>query len=262
MPGTSPPVHTAAHPRTAVVTGAASGVGAAAAAMWLRESWHVAAMDHDADGLAALAARHGSPRSLITICADVTSEHEVESAARRIRSSFAGVDALFNNAGIGPSAGPDVMSDISATTLTSWETTIRTNLTSVMLVTRSLVPLLLRTRGSIVNNASISGLAGMPGTVAYSASKGGLIAMTRALASELAPRQVRVNCICPGPIDTPMNRPWAEDPDQFRYLIQNIPSGRVAAPDEIAAVAHFLCSESASYINGAIIPVDGAWTAV
>ena len=86
--------------------------------------------------------------------------------------------------------------------------------------------------------------------------------MTRALASELAPRQVRVNCICPGPIDTPMNKPWLEDPDQFRYLVQNVPSGRVATPYEVAAVAHFLCSEAASYINGAIIPVDGGWTAV
>jgi NAD(P)-dependent dehydrogenase (short-subunit alcohol dehydrogenase family) len=209
-----------------------------------------------------LAARHHSPHNLLTICADLTSEREVESAAQRVCSSFAGVDALFNNAGIGPSAGSDVMSDISATTLLSWDATIRTNLTSAMLVIRSFVPLLLRSNGSIVNNASISGLAGMPGTLAYSASKGGLIAMTRALASELAPRHVRVNCICPGPIDTPMNKPWLDDPDQLRYLTQNIPCGRVATAYEVAAVAHFLCSEAASYINGAIIPVDGGWTAV
>lgn len=262
MPGVSPSVHAATHPRTVVVTGAASGVGAAAAEMWLQANWQVAAIDRDGDGLAALAARYRSPRALLTICADVTSEHEVESAARRICSSFGTVDALFNNAGIGPSADADVMSDIAATTLASWDATIRTNLTSVMLVIRSLAPLLLRARGSIVNNASISGLTGMAGTVAYSASKGGIIAMTRALASELAPRQVRVNCICPGPIDTPMNKPWLEDPDQFRYLVQNVPSGRVATPYEVAAVAHFLCSEAASYINGAIIPVDGGWTAV
>jgi len=258
----SPSAQTAAHPRTVVVTGAASGVGAAATEMWLRENWQVAAIDRDGDGLAALAARCRSPNALVTIRADVTSEHAVESAAQRICSSFGAVDALFNNAGVGPSAGADVMCDISATTLTSWDATIRANLTSVMLVIRSLVPLLLRARGSIVNNASISGLAGMAGTVAYSASKGGLVAMTRALVSELAPRQVRVNCICPGPIDTPMNKPWLEDPDQFRYLVQNIPSGRVATPNEVAAVAHFLCSEAASYINGAIIPVDGGWTAL
>jgi NAD(P)-dependent dehydrogenase (short-subunit alcohol dehydrogenase family) len=258
----SPSAQTAAHPRTAVVTGAASGVGAAATEMWLRENWQVAAIDRDGDGLAALAVRCRSPDSLVTICADVTSEHEVEAVPEQVRRSFGTVHALFNNAGIGPSAGAEVMRDISATTLTSWDATIRANLTSVMLITRSLVPLLLRTRGSIVNNASISGLAGMAGTIAYSASKGGLIAMTRALASELAPQQVRVNCICPGPIDTPMNKPWLEDPDQFRYIVQNIPSGRVATPYEVAAVACFLCSEAASYINGAIIPVDGGWTAV
>lgn len=258
----SPSAQTAAQSRVVVVTGAASGVGAAAAKMWLRENWQVAAIDRDEDGLAALAARCRSPDALITIRADVTSEQAVESAAHRICSSFGAVDALFNNAGIGPSAGADVMCDISTTTLASWDATIRANLTSVMLVIRSLLPLIFRAHGSIVNNASISGLTGMAGTVAYSASKGGLVAMTRALASELAPRQVRVNCICPGPIDTPMNKPWLEDPDQFRYLVQNIPSGRVAAPDEVAAVAYFLCSGAASYINGAIIPVDGGWTAV
>jgi NAD(P)-dependent dehydrogenase (short-subunit alcohol dehydrogenase family) len=131
-----------------------------------------------------------------------------------------------------------------------------------MLVSKHLIPLMRRRGGVIVNNASISGLVGMPEAAAYTASKGGLIALTRSLAAEWGPHGIRVNCICPGPIDTPMNQPWLTDSDKAGYLLGNIPLGRVAAPREIAAAAYFLCSPDASFFNGAVIPVDGGWTAV
>jgi NAD(P)-dependent dehydrogenase (short-subunit alcohol dehydrogenase family) len=115
--------------------------------------------------------------------------------------------------------------------------------------------------GAIVNNASINGLVGLPGADAYTAAKGGVVALTRILAVDWGPRGIRVNCICPGAIDTPMIAPVLADQHVVEYFVANCPLGRLGRPDEVAQVALFLASDAASYVNGAIIPVDGGWTA-
>jgi NAD(P)-dependent dehydrogenase (short-subunit alcohol dehydrogenase family) len=115
--------------------------------------------------------------------------------------------------------------------------------------------------GAIINNASINGLVGLPGADAYTAAKGGVVALTRILAVDWGPRGIRVNCICPGAIDTPMIAPALADQQVVEYFVTNCPLRRLGRPDEVAQVALFLASDAASYVNGAIIPVDGGWTA-
>lgn len=113
----------------------------------------------------------------------------------------------------------------------------------------------------IINNASINALVAVHGADAYTAAKGGLVALTRAMAVDWGPHGIRVVCICPGPIDTPMNRPYLNDPERVRSMERRIPLGRVATPEEVADVAVFLAGPSAAYLNGTVIPVDGGWTA-
>jgi NAD(P)-dependent dehydrogenase (short-subunit alcohol dehydrogenase family) len=124
------------------------------------------------------------------------------------------------------------------------------------------IPIMVKQGGGvIINTSSINGLVALSGADAYTASKGGLIALTRVLASDWGPKGIRVNCICPGGVDTPMVAGAMADPQTAEYLQMNSPLGRVARPEEIAQVALFLASDAASYVNGAIIPVDGGWTA-
>ena len=124
------------------------------------------------------------------------------------------------------------------------------------------IPVMVRQGGGvIINNASINALVAMPGADAYTAAKGGIVALTRVLASDWGPKGVRVNCICPGGVDTPMIAPVLQDPQVRAAMEANCPLGRVASPEEIARVALFLASDDSSYVNGVILPVDGGWTA-
>jgi NAD(P)-dependent dehydrogenase (short-subunit alcohol dehydrogenase family) len=133
---------------------------------------------------------------------------------------FGTVDVLFNNAGVGPSAtGRWTMANVVETPAEAWDAILAINLKGPALVSKYVIPVMLRhRRGVIVNNASINGLVAVPGADAYTASKGGLVALTRAMASEWGPQGIRVNCLCPGPVDTPMNAPWLGDPAKVAFF--------------------------------------------
>lgn len=231
-----------------LVTGAASGIGAACATVLAAEGWDVIGADLTARD-AQTGDAPGGVRHL-----DVTDE--------------AGWDALL--ADIGPldglvtCAGIRTRSLIVDTSLAEWERHLRVNLTGTWLAIRSFlraIPPGDTSPRSIVTIASVNATIAVPGQAHYVASKGGIVALTRAAALEGAPLGVRANSIAPGPIRTPMAAERLDDPEQVRWLTGRVPLGRVGEPDEIAQVAAFLLSPKASYISGEVIYADGGWAA-
>jgi NAD(P)-dependent dehydrogenase (short-subunit alcohol dehydrogenase family) len=194
---------------------------------------------------------------------DVSREEDVAAMVERTIARWGRVDVLFNNAGVGYGAGFKLGS-ILETPLADWNGMLGVNLNGAYLCSRHVVPHMLRQKaGSIVHNASMNGLVGNPGTSdAYTAAKGGIIALTRTMAAEYGRQNVRVNCICPGPIDTPMLAPALRNPEKARRYEEKTLLGRVGTAQEVANVALFLASDEASYVTGVIMPVDGGWTAV
>jgi NAD(P)-dependent dehydrogenase (short-subunit alcohol dehydrogenase family) len=225
------------------VTGGASGIGLASARRAAELGARVAVMD-----LAP------GPADLLSIECDVADPASVRRAFSALRRTLGPVSVLVNNAGVAP---PGSFDDLD---LESWERTLRINLTGAYNCSRAALPQL-RTAGggSIVNVASLAGkLRSVTADAAYSASKGGLIAFTRHLAAELAPEGIRVNCVCPGPVDTPIiERNLAGLPQRLAAMEASIPLGRMARPEEIASVICFLATAAASYMTGAAVDVNG-----
>jgi meso-butanediol dehydrogenase / (S,S)-butanediol dehydrogenase / diacetyl reductase len=249
--------------KVAVVTGAASGVGRRAAVLFAEAGASVVLFDRDADGLTRARGELSDGGGSLPVVVDVSDEKSVAVGVAAVVDRFGTIDVLFNNAGIGPSSDAVFpMRNVVDTPLSAWTGILSVNLVGTALMCRSVLPVMLDAgRGSIINNSSINGMVGLIGADAYTASKGGVIALSRSMAVEFAGRGIRVNCLCPGPIDTPMGAPWYADPQKRTYLESNIPLGRIAQPQEIAEVALFLATDASSYLSGAVIPVDGAWTA-
>lgn len=250
--------------KVAVITGAASGQGRAAAHLFAEEGARVVLTDISEEGVEE-AAREirdngGTATALVT---DVAREQDVSDMIRAAVDEFGTLDILFNNAGVGYSAADRLtMASVVDTPEEDWDSILAINLKGVAMGCKHAIPIMVENGGgAIVNNASINALVGLSGADAYTAAKGGIVALTRVLAVDWGPSGVRVNCICPGGVDTPMIAPAIADEQILNFMRDNTPLGRLARPEETARVALFLASDEASYLNGAVIPVDGGWTA-
>lgn len=236
--------------KTVVITGATSGIGAATAELFAYEGASVALVGRcEIRGAALVEKITGKGGNAKFIPCDVSSEAEVESMAEQVRNAFAGVDILFNNAGV---MLPSM--EIERMPVQDWKKTFEINITGMFYVTRYLKPMILERRGCIVNNASIAGMQhyAIGRSYAYSASKAAVIQFTHQMAKNYGEEGVRVNCICPGIIDTPI----LGDRDR-KACAERIPLGYVGQPEDVAKVVAFLASDEAAYLTGVVLPVDG-----
>ena len=237
--------------KTAVVTGAARGIGLATTRAFLAEGWRVVMIDRDAPALEEAAAPLAGVDAVVC---DVSQPGQVDQMAAYLAETAGGVDALVNNAGVAD-FGP-----IAETDFTRWRTVMETNLDGVFLMSQALREALCAARGAIVNIASISGLRASTLRVAYGTSKAAVIHLTMQQAAELGEYGIRANCVAPGPVNTKLAMA-VHTPDIIAAYHDAIPLNRYGTEDELANVICFLCSDKASYVTGQIIAVHGGFEA-
>lgn len=248
--------------KVVLITGGNSGIGRAAALRFAAAGAQVviAARNLEASRAVVTEIESAGDQAHAVAC-DVTKAADCDAAVEVCLERYGGLDVLFNNAGI-------IFREKSAldTTDEQWEQTMAVNATGTFLMSRAAVAVMVaRGGGAVVNNASYFGLVGGRGAAAYSASKGAVVLLTKAMALDHARDGIRINCVCAGSVDTPMLRGEMEEMGgerAVRHLFEEKhPIGRIASPDEIAAAVLFLASEDAGFITGAALPVDGGLTA-
>ena len=238
--------------RTAVITGGCSGIGLATVKRFLEEGANGVIGDLDDARGNELAGELG----VTYVHVDVTSKEEVDALFKTAKDTYGSVDIAFNNAGISP---PDDDS-ILDTDLDAWRRVQEVNLTSVYLCCKAAIPYMLeQKRGSIINTASFVAVMGAATSqISYSASKGGVLSMSRELGVQFAREGIRVNALCPGPVNTPLLKElFAKDPERAARRLVHVPMGRFGEPDELAAAVLFLASDDASFITANTFLVDG-----
>jgi NAD(P)-dependent dehydrogenase (short-subunit alcohol dehydrogenase family) len=234
--------------KVCVITGAASGIGAESARLFSSEGAAVVGVDLSDGAVGDLA-----------IQADVTDAEQVESMYARTREEYGRIDVLFNNAGISPDDDASVLD----TSLEAWQRVQNVNLKSVFLCCKHGIPHLLEGGGgSVINTASfVATMGAATSQISYTASKGGVLALSRELGVEFARRGVRVNALCPGPVNTPLLQElFAKDPEKAQRRLVHLPLGRFAEAAEIARAALFLASDDSSYVTASTFLVDGGLT--
>ncbi|MHB1613699.1 MAG: 3-oxoacyl-ACP reductase [Actinomycetes bacterium] len=238
--------------RTAVVTGGGSGIGLASVRRLAAEGAHVVVADIDETAGQAAAAEVGG----LFVRTDVTSPADVEELFAAAHRTYGSIDVAFNNAGISPPHDDT----IQTTGLEAWRRVQEVNLTSVYLCCKTALPYMQHQgKGSIINTASFVAIMGAATSqISYTASKGGVLAMSRELGVQFAREGIRVNALCPGPVNTPLLQElFASDPERAARRLVHIPMGRFAEPEEIAAAVAFLASDDSSFITAAQFVVDG-----
>ncbi|HEX4835069.1 MAG TPA: glucose 1-dehydrogenase [bacterium] len=246
--------------KVTLITGAGSGMGRLAALTFAREGARVVAADVSAsagEDTAAQVARAGG--EAVFVEADVSNEDQVRTVVRRAVERFGRLDVLYNNAGIFPEQDGSVV-DVAEDV---WDRVMAVNLKGIYLCCKHGIPELLRAGGgSIINVASFVALVGC--TVpqdAYTASKGGVIALTKSLAVQFGPRRIRSNAIAPGPIETPLLTSWLlANPEAKKLRLDRIPMGRFGRPEDIVQMALYLASDESTWVNGSVLVVDGGIT--
>jgi NAD(P)-dependent dehydrogenase (short-subunit alcohol dehydrogenase family) len=240
--------------KTAIVTGAASGIGREVARLLAEQGARVVAVD------ISPAVQDLEAEGVLALVGDTSASGTAEKAVATATDTFGGLDVLINNSGY------IVWKPLAETTEEDWDRVMAVNVKSMFLFSRAAAPAIeSRGGGAIVNTASISGLIGLPTQVAYCASKGAVVQLTRVLAVELAPAKIRVNAVAPGAVDTQFLRQIVDSADDPAGLGASIaashPLGRIATPEEIARTIVFLASDAAAFVTGAILAADGGYTA-
>ena len=244
--------------KVAVITGAGGGMGREAAILFAEEGASVCIAD--VDGRAAEETVGLCPGKAFALAVDVADEEQVASMYARTAERFGGVDVLYNNAGISPGDDASVLE----TSVEAWQRVQDVNTKGVFLCCKHGIPHLLgRGGGSVINVASFVALVGAATSqISYTASKGAVLAMSRELGVQFARQGVRVNALCPGPVETPLLlRIWSETPGAAERRLVHVPMGRMAKPREIVNAALFLASDESSYVNASTFLVDGGLTA-
>lgn len=238
--------------KVAVITGAASGIGRASARRFATEGARVVVADLATNEGESLAIEIGGSYCHVDVADEPSVEHLFETAA----ATFGGIDVLFNNAGISPPEDDSIL----MTSIDAWRRVQEVNLTSVYLCCRYGIPhLQQRGGGSIINTASfVAVLGSATSQISYTASKGGVLSMSRELGVQFAREGIRVNALCPGPVNTPLLQElFAKDPERAARRLVHVPMGRFAEPEEIASAALFLASDESSFITASTFMVDG-----
>ncbi|MDG7044882.1 MAG: glucose 1-dehydrogenase [Nitrososphaerota archaeon] len=237
--------------KVAIVTGGARGIGSGIAKAFASEGANVAIADLDYEGALAASMKFGE--SAFAIKADVSIKIDVETMVKSVIKKYGRIDILVNNAGI-----QTVMPFLDLSRK-DWKRVLDVNLSGAFLCSQSVAKEMIRKRinGVIINISSIHGYIPRSTKLHYDVSKAGLIMLTKETALELAPYHIRVNCIAPGIIDTPMNQELLRDPEKRKMIEQRVPLEKIGSADDVARAALFLASDDSSYITGAALPVDG-----
>jgi NAD(P)-dependent dehydrogenase (short-subunit alcohol dehydrogenase family) len=246
-------------PKVALITGAASGIGAGIAELFAESGYAVAAVDIDGEGVKRMARKLSAHARAIAIPADIGVQDQAQAAVAAVIREFGNLSVLVNNAGI------EVSGAVTDLDVTQWDRQIAVNLRGAFLMSRYSIPAM-RERGSaIIHISSVHAFVSWAGSAAYDATKAGLLGLTRAMAIDHGPEGIRVNAICPGYIDTPLMQKWLDSVSDREATMRQVlgvhPVGRIGTPRDVAQAALFLASDAASFISGTCLVVDGGMTA-